>query len=77
MEIRNNPEQIETRFSRARLIEKCAAHFERRLQLDFDLLAEVGEWNQIHAGFEITLAEIHAYCRKLAALLQKARTFTL
>jgi hypothetical protein len=69
-------ERAGVRFERARLIEKCAAYFEKRLQLNFDLLAEVGEWNRANAE-TISLEEVHTYCRKLAELLQKARTFTL
>jgi hypothetical protein len=77
MEIRNDPAQIEARFGRARLIEKCAAYFEKRLQLNFDLLAEVGDWNRANPEHEVKLEEVHTYCRKLAELLQKGRTFTL
>lgn len=77
MEIRNNPEVIEARFGRARLIEECAAHIERRTQLSFELLAKVGDWNRVNAEHTITLDEIHEYCQKLARLLAHARTFTL
>jgi hypothetical protein len=62
---------------RAALIEKCAEHFGRRAELNFDLLAEVGVWNRFHPGSEIALSDIHEYHEKLVDLLKKARTFTL